>query len=87
MGESFRTAHGSTRLRRVGKYDLPEKVSYGVVGVLRNGQGPTVMVRTELDALPVEEKTGLPYASHLKVRQADGEASVMHACGHDLHMS
>jgi hippurate hydrolase len=72
---------------RVGKYDLPEKLSYGVVGVLRNGQGPTVMVRTELDALPVEEKTGLPYASHVKVRQADGEVSVMHACGHDLHMS
>src|ERR1700719_2125070 len=50
----------------VGKYDLPEKVSYGVVGVLRNGQGPTVMVRTELDALPVEEKTGLPSARHVQ---------------------
>lgn len=72
---------------RVGKYDVPDKVSYGVVGVFRNGQGPTVMVRTELDALPVEEKTGLPYASHVKVKQADGEVSVMHACGHDLHMS
>jgi amidohydrolase len=72
---------------RVGKYDLPEKISYGVVGVLRNGPGPTVMVRTELDALPVEEKTGLPYASHVKVKQADGEVGVMHACGHDLHMS
>jgi len=72
---------------RVGKYDVPDKISYGVVGVLLNGPGPTVMVRTELDALPVEEKTGLPYASHVKVKQADGEVSVMHACGHDLHMS
>ena len=72
---------------RVGKYDEPDKISYGVVGVLLNGPGPTVMVRTELDALPVEEKTGLPYASHVKVKQADGEVSVMHACGHDLHMS
>src|SRR3984957_11349285 len=72
---------------RVGKYDVPDKISYGVEGVLRNGPGPTVMVRTELDALPVEEKTGLLYASHVKVKQADGEVSVMHACGHDLHMS
>src|SRR6202795_3290563 len=62
---------------RVGKYDLPDKVSYGVVGVLLNGPGPTVMVRTELDALPVEEKSGLPYASHLKVKQADGEVRGM----------
>jgi len=72
---------------RVGQYDSPGKVSYGVVGVLKNGPGPTVMVRTELDALPVEERTGLPYASHVKAKQVDGEVSVMHACGHDLHMS
>jgi len=51
----------------------------GVVGVLRNGAGPTVMLRTELDALPVSEKTGLPYASTVP--------GVMHACGHDLHMT
>lgn len=51
----------------------------GIVGVLRNGSGPVVMLRTELDALPVEEKTGLPYASKVK--------GVMHACGHDIHMS
>ncbi len=72
---------------RVGKYDVPDQVSYGVVGVLRNGPGPTVMVRTELDALPVEERTGLPYASHVKVKRADAEVGVMHACGHDLHMT
>ncbi|MGZ6143871.1 MAG: amidohydrolase, partial [Myxococcales bacterium] len=51
----------------------------GVVGVLRNGKGPTVLLRTELDALPIEEKTGLPYASHTP--------NVMHACGHDVHMA
>lgn len=72
---------------RVGKYDAPDNVSYGVVGVLRNGQGPTVMVRTELDALPVEERTSLPYASHVKAKLPDGEVGVMHACGHDLHMT
>lgn len=71
----------------VGKYDSPSNVGYGVVGVLRNGPGPTVMVRTDMDALPVEEKTGLPYASHVKVKQQDAEVSVMHACGHDLHMT
>jgi hippurate hydrolase len=60
----------------------------GVVGVLRNGPGPVVMVRTELDALPVEEHTGLPYASTVKTKNDAGvEVSVMHACGHDLHMS
>jgi amidohydrolase len=72
---------------RVGKYDTPGKISYGVVGVLKNGPGSTVMVRTELDALPVEERTGLPYASHVKTKTPDGEVSVMHACGHDLHMA
>ena len=51
----------------------------GIVGILKNGIGPVVMLRTELDALPVEEKTGLPYASRVK--------QVMHACGHDIHMS
>jgi len=54
-------------------------VVYGVLGILKNGAGPTVLVRTEMDALPVEEKTGLPYASE--------SAGVMHACGHDLHMT
>ncbi len=60
----------------------------GVVGVLANGPGPTVLLRTELDALPVEEKTGLPFASTVKAKNAAGETvSVMHACGHDVHMS
>jgi amidohydrolase len=60
----------------------------GVVAVLRNGAGPTVMLRTELDALPVEEKTGLPFASTVVVKNAAGQPTpVMHACGHDLHMA
>jgi hippurate hydrolase len=71
-----------------GQYDSPAASAYGVVAVLRNGPGPTVMVRTEMDALPVEEKTGFPYASHVKVKRPDGtEVSVMHACGHDIHMT
>ena len=73
---------------RVGKYDVPEWTSYGVVAVMKNGEGPTVLVRTEMDALPVEEKTGLPYASQVKVRTEGGQdVGVMHACGHDLHMT
>ncbi len=55
---------------------------------MKNGPGPTVLVRTELDALPVEEKTGVPYASQVKMKNDAGvEVSVMHACGHDIHMT
>jgi amidohydrolase len=79
---------GFTVTERVGKYAVPEWTSYGVVAVFRNGEGPTVLVRTELDALPVEEKTGLPYASSVKSKNDAGqEVSVMHACGHDIHMT
>src|SRR5215471_17476930 len=60
----------------------------GIVAVLKNGPGPVVMLRTELDALPVEEKTGLPFASKVVVKNASGQSiPVMHACGHDIHMS
>jgi hippurate hydrolase len=60
----------------------------GVVGLLRNGKGPTVMLRTELDALPVEEKTDLPYASKVVTKNDAGDnVYVMHACGHDIHMT
>jgi amidohydrolase len=60
----------------------------GVVGILTNGKGPTVLIRTELDALPVEEKTGLPYASKVTTLDPAGKTvPVMHACGHDVHMS
>jgi amidohydrolase len=61
---------------------------HGVVGVFKNGPGPTVLVRTDMDALPVTEKTGLPYASKVRARDKEGkEVGVMHACGHDLHMA
>jgi hippurate hydrolase len=61
---------------------------YGVVGVLRNGVGPTILIRTDLDALPVKEQTGLPYASSVRTMDDKGnEVDVMHACGHDVHMS
>lgn len=76
------------RLRKLG-YNVTEHVGgTGVVGIMKNGSGPTVMLRTELDALPVEEQTGLPYASKVRTKDDSGrEVSVMHACGHDLHMS
>jgi amidohydrolase len=78
----------AARLREIG-YEVTEKVGgTGVVGVLRNGAGPTVMLRTELDALPVEEKTGLPYASTVRTKNDAGQdVPVMHACGHDIHMA
>jgi hippurate hydrolase len=60
----------------------------GVVAILKNGPGPIVMLRTEIDALPVQEKTGLPFASSATTRNAAGETvPLMHACGHDVHMS
>jgi hippurate hydrolase len=60
----------------------------GVVGLLKNGPGPIVLVRTDMDALPVTEQTRLPYASTVKVRdKAGNEVGVMHACGHDMHMT
>ena len=76
------------RLRGLG-YDVTEHVGgTGIVAILKNGAGPTVMLRTELDALPVEEKTGLAYASKVRTKDDAGhDVPVMHACGHDLHMA
>jgi amidohydrolase len=70
-------------------FDVTGKVGgHGVVGVLRNGDGPTVMIRTDMDALPVVENTGRPYASKVRARDRNGkEVGVMHACGHDMHMT
>jgi amidohydrolase len=81
-------AMGYTVTERVGKFERPEWLGYGVVAVLKNGAGPTVLVRTDLDALPVDEKTGLPYASQVKTKNDAGQdVSVMHACGHDIHIT
>jgi hippurate hydrolase len=81
-------ALGYTVTERVGKYENPDWTNYGVVAVMKNGPGPTVLLRTELDALPVDEMTGLPYASKVKTKNDAGlEVSVMHACGHDIHLT
>ncbi len=76
------------RLRTAG-FDVTEQVGgTGVVGVLRNGEGPTVMLRADMDALPVKEATNLPYASEVTATDRDGnETPVMHACGHDVHVT
>src|SRR4051795_10036943 len=70
-------------------FEVHEQVGgTGVVGVLRNGNGPVVLLRADMDALPVREATGLPYASKVTATDADGnEVPVMHACGHDVHVA
>jgi len=78
---------GYTVTEHVGKYE-DGAPAYGIVAVLENGSGPRVMIRTDMDALPVAEKTGLAFASHATSTGPDGQpVPVMHACGHDLHMT
>jgi len=78
---------GYTVSEHVGKYEDGAQ-GFGVVAVLENGAGPRLLIRTDMDALPVEEKTGLEYASTVKTTNAQGQqVGVMHACGHDLHMT
>ena len=81
-------ARMAQELKKLG-FEVTEKVGgTGVVGVLKNGKGPTVLVRADMDALPIVEQTGLPYASKVRVRDKHGaEVGVMHACGHDMHMT
>jgi len=89
---SFREEKTSQRMaeemRKLG-FEVTEKIGgWGVVAVLKNGPGKTILVRTDLDALPVREITGLPFASKVKTKDDQGnEVSVMHACGHDMHMT
>jgi len=74
--------------RDVGRYPDAGRPFHGVVARLRNGDGPTVLLRTDLDALPISEETGLDYASRVVVEDEAGrEVGVMHACGHDVHMT
>jgi hippurate hydrolase len=86
--EEQTSARLARELRDLG-FEVTAKVGgHGIVSVLRNGDGPTVMIRTDMDGLPVVEKTGLPYASNVRTRDKDGkEVGVMHACGHDMHMT
>jgi amidohydrolase len=77
----------ATEMRALG-FEVTEKVGKtGLVAIYKNGDGPTIMVRTELDALPMEEKTGLAYASHDKTTWNGRETFVAHSCGHDIHMA
>jgi hippurate hydrolase len=77
----------AAEMRALG-FDVTEKVGKtGLVAIYKNGDGPTIMVRTELDALPMEEKTGLAYASHDKTIWNGRETFVAHSCGHDIHMA
>lgn len=85
--ETRTAAKLAAELRALG-FEVTEGVGRtGVVALYRNGAGPTVMVRTELDALPMEEKTGLPYASKAKAQWNGRETFVAHSCGHDIHMA
>src|SRR5713101_3753579 len=81
-------SYGYEVTEHVGKYANAARQGYGVAAVLKNGPGPTVMVRADMDALPVEEQTGLAYASHVRTKNDAGvEVAVMHACGHDIHVT
>lgn len=81
-------AAGCEVTEHFGKYDNPNLKAYGVIGIMKNGDGPLVLVRTDMDALPVEEETGLPYASKIVVKNDEGkDVPVAHACGHDAHMA
>src|SRR5208282_1757492 len=88
MQETRTSALAADRLRAVGFEVTAGVGKTGVVGLLRNGDGPTVMLRADMDALPVEEATGLPYASKITVKDRDGNAvAVSHMCGHDMHVT
>ena len=78
---------GYTVTEHMGRY-YDGSQAYGVVGILKNGRGPTLLVRADMDALPVTEDTGLPYASKVRSTNPAGqEVGVMHACGHDIHVT
>ncbi len=86
--EEQSAARMAAELRQAGYTVTTGVGKHGVVGVLTNGPGRTVLVRSDMDALPVPEETGLPYASHVKTKDAAGnDVPVMHACGHDIHMT
>lgn len=86
LADELRKA-GYTVTERVGKYQDGAQ-AYGIVAILENGAGPRLLIRTDMDALPVEEKTGLAYASTVRTKNDQGQdVGVMHACGHDIHMT
>ncbi len=84
LAKALRDA-GYTVTEHVGKYPDGSQ-AHGVVGMMKNGPGPTLLIRGDMDALPIVEETGVPYASHVQVRDKAGQqVGVMHACGHDVH--
>ncbi|MEW5974211.1 MAG: amidohydrolase [Acidobacteriota bacterium] len=86
--EAETSARLQQELKQVGFLVTSRVGGHGFVAVLKNGEGPTVMVRTDLDGLPVTEQTGLPYSSRVRTQDDEGnEVGVMHACGHDVHMA
>src|SRR3979411_699265 len=86
--EEVKTAARLAAEMRALGFEVTEKVGKtGLVAIYKNSDGPTIMVRTELDALPMEEKTGLAYASHDKTIWQGRETFVAHSCGHDIHMA
>jgi amidohydrolase len=88
LQEEATSARLAEELKKLGFEVTTGVGGHGVVGVLENGKGPTVLVRTDMDALPVTEQTGLSYASKVHVRdKAGNDVGVMHACGHDMHMT
>ncbi len=87
MQETRTAAKLAAEMRALG-FEVTEHVGKtGIVAIFRNGRGPLVMIRTELDALPMEEKTGLPYASHVVADYHGKPTPVDHSCGHDIHMA
>jgi hippurate hydrolase len=88
MQENRTSSLAADHLRRAGYEVTTGLGKTGVVGLLRNGDGPTVMLRADMDALPVKEATGLPYASQITATDSEGNTvPVMHACGHDMHVT
>src|SRR5688500_8657870 len=87
-GKQNTAARMAEELRTLGVTVTTGVGGHGVVGVLENGKGKVLMLRADMDALPVAEETGLPYASKVRTRDARGATvGVMHACGHDVHMT
>jgi hippurate hydrolase len=88
LQEEKSAARMADELKKVGFEVTPKVGGHGVVGVFKNGAGPTIWVRADMDALPVTEQTGLPYASKVRAKDRSGnDVGVMHACGHDVHMA
>ena len=86
--EKETSARVAQELKAIGFNVSTHVGGYGIVGIVKNGKGPIVMIRTDMDALPITEETGLPYASRIRTTDEQGrDVGVMHACGHDMHMT